>query len=284
MFVWGLVLLLLLFAVGAALFLAVNARIARHMLADEFTRPVNGETRGTWRAYRDEADVALTPSWRTRGELLEPETGPVLYIGGRSRPPLATETWTPARTPALESDVAVPAAQALITALVAAICMALLTWAVGWSWRVPVAILALALTGAWLWRLAKTDALLWTVEGLTGVDLNRDGNIGRPERTFIVANPDQARAAVTREAQQAARSEEQAELLAFLDRCYLLGTGEHAHGVRASGPERRRYVAARDTLMRLGLAEWKSPGNPRAGWQLTASRHRARQIIEQHVL
>jgi len=275
-------LVMFVFAVGAALFLAVNARITAHMLADEFapaptTRAVGART--PWQAYRSETEALAPVTWRTDGELLAPE-GPVLRIGSRSEPePPPNETWTPARTPTVEADFIVPTAQALMTAAAAALATGLLAWALGWSWRVPVAVGGLAVAAAWLWRLGKVDSLLWTVEGLSGVDLNRDGNIGRP-LTVAVANPAQARATVARETREQEREARKQALLEFVDRCFLVGTSESAQGIAAG--DRADYLTCRDTLLALGIARWRNPNRPKAGWEMVVSRHRARQLIEKH--
>jgi hypothetical protein len=229
--------------------------------------------------------VALAPvQWRDDGELL-PAIPTVRIPTAQPEPePAYSETRTPQRTPGIESDVAVPGLQAILTAVALAICAGLLAWAFAWSWRVPVAVLGLALAGAWLWRLHLVDSLLWAVESFTGRDLDQDQHVGRPQVSFTLANPGQARAAVAQETRQTAQSAEQAELGSFLDRCYMVGCGEPAHNVKASGPARVAYTAKRDALMSLGLAVWKNPGNHRAGWKLTASRQRARQILQKHVL
>lgn len=238
------------------------------------------------RQYRTEA--ALAPvQWHDNGELLPalPEP-PTIRIGGRPEPeqPTTAENWTPARTPALESDFLVPGAQAVATALAAGICAGLLAWALGWSWRVPVAVLGLALAGGWFWRLGIADSLLWQLETWSGRDLDNDNHVGRPQVSFTLANPATARQAVAKETRQAAQTEAQAELLAFVDRCFMAGTAEGKHGVKAAGPDRTIYLAKRDVLLSLGVARWKNPERPRAGWELACSRQRARQVVSKHVL
>lgn len=199
-------------------------------------------------------------------------------------PPAAAqiETRTPHREPSLVADVAVPLLQALITTGAFGIMAGLVAWAAAWSWRVPVVVVGLALAISWLIRLRLMDRLLWQVERLTGADLNGDGVSGRPT-TYAVANPAQARAAVASELRQADDQAKRAALLAFVDRCYISGCSERAHGVAASGPTRNAYIANRDTLLNLGLAEWKHAG-ARGGWRMCVSRQRAHQIIEKHVL
>jgi len=239
------------------------------------------------RPYRSEA--ALGPVlWRDDGELLPaiPEP-PTVRIGGRPEPEPAaasSETWTPQRTPSIEADVAVPGLQAVLTAGAAAICAGLLAWALGWSWRVPVVVGALTLAGSWLWRLGVVDRLLWTVESFTGKDVDGDGVTGRPQVSFTLANPGQARQTIAKEVRAAAASAEQAELLQFVDTCFMRGTAEGKHGVTAAGPDRTAYLAKRAALLNLGVARWKNPARPRAGWCMACSRQRARQLVTKHVL
>lgn len=224
-------------------------------------------------------------------ELLAPaDDVPVVRIGGpqlrqADDGPAFSETKTPQRAPSRESDLIVPFGQAVITSLMVGAAAALLAWAFGWAWRVVAVAVAVALIGSWFWRLRLVDSLLWTVERVTGRDMNNDNQIGRPAATsFAVVNPGAARGAVAAENRQAAQSAERVALLAFVDQCYISGCGEHAHGVRASGPARAEYVARRDTLLSLGVAAWRFPNNPRGGWQMAVSRQRARQIVEKHVL
>ena len=54
--------------------------------------------------------------------------------------------------------------------------------------------------------------------------------------------------------------------------------------IKASGPERTAYVTQRDVLLSLGLAAWRNPDKPKAGWKLTTSRQRAHDVITKHVL
>lgn len=220
-------------------------------------------------------------------ELWPSEDASVIHIGPQLKPADTAptiETRTARRVPGMESDVLVPLSQAAITAVAVAIAAGLVSWAADWSWRVPVVAFALALVLGWLWRLRLVDRLLWQIETWTDHDIDGDGAKGRPTVSYAVANPGQARSVVARENRQEAEDAERAALLAFVDKCFISGCGEHAHGVKASGPARADYVARRDTLLSLGVAAWRFPGNPRGGWTMTCSRQRARQLVEKHVL
>ena len=182
-----------------------------------------------------------------------------------------------------ESDVKVPVAQAGMTALAFGIMAALLAWAFGWSWRVPIVVTALAVALAWLWRLRIVDALLWQVEVIAQRDVNHDGRIG-PPTGYTVANPHVARQQAGRSARADAAERQRAALVAFLHRCYTAGCSEQAHGVKATGPDRAAYVAARDTLLALGIATWRNAERPRAGWVLAVSEAEALALLSEHVL
>lgn len=192
------------------------------------------------------------------------------------------ETREPHHPPTLESDVFVPGAQAGLSFVVAALCLGLLAWALVWSWRVVAVGAALSLAFAWLWRLRLAGALLWRVEHWT--ERAPQAEQLKPAVNYLLANPSQARADVTREQRERSDQARQAALLAFVDKCYLRGTAEQAHGIRASGPDRNEYTAARDALLRLGVAVWKNPARTRGGWRMAVSRQRARSLIEKHVL
>ena len=194
------------------------------------------------------------------------------------------ETRTAQRAPSRESDLVVPAGQALALALAVLIGGGALALALGLSGRLVLAAFGVALIGGWLWRLRVADGLLWAVETATGLDYNHDGNIGKPQHAYTTMQAAAARETVARETRETAQSAERAALLAFVDRCYMRGTSEAAHGVKATGPDRAEYVGKRDVLLKLGVAAWRNPEKPRAGWRMVVSPHTARQLVEKHVL
>lgn len=194
------------------------------------------------------------------------------------------ETRTAQRAPSRESDLVVPAGQAVMLALAVLVGGGALALALGLSGRLVLAAFGVALIGGWFWRLRVADGLLWAVETIVGQDLDHNGTVGKPQHAFTVLQPAAARETVARETRQTAASTEHAALLAFVDKCYIRGTSEAAHGVKATGPDRAEYVAKRDVLLSLGVAAWRNPDKPKAGWQMAVSRQRARQLVEKHVL
>jgi len=218
---------------------------------------------------------------------LPPDPAPVIRVNlpqAAPEPTWSAERRTLNRTPAVATDFGIPALQASFTALCCTTMAGLLSWALDWSWRVPVAVLALSLGGAWLWRLRFADNLLWTIETLTRHDLTGDDQVGAPQPApaYTLANPCAARSEVAAETRQAAKDSERADLLVFLDTCFLKGTSESAQGIAAG--DRADYLKRRDALLALGIAAWKNPTRPKAGWRIAVSRERARQIITKHVL
>lgn len=233
-----------------------------------------------------ENERAIVP-WEGGAELLPANSdAPIIRIGAPKAEPVEVtrETREPRREPKMESDVLVPLAQAAITAGAVGVMVALLAWAAGWNWRVPIIAFALTLAGGWQWRLRLVDSLLWNVETWTGTDLNGDGVKGKPVTSYCVTNPALARGEVAKENRQAAASAERDALLRFVDRCFMQGTAEAAHGVKAGGPDRDEYVKKRDVLLALGVARWRNPERPKAGWVMAVSPARARQIVAKHVL
>lgn len=226
----------------------------------------------------------------TEGELLpalrdEPDW-PVIRVNlPREEPPaFVVEHRQPTRQPSLESDVFVPALQTLFTALAAAIVAGLLALAFRWPIQVVLIATALVLALGWVWRLRLADSLLWRVESMTGKDIDKDGAIGAP-RPVTLLNPSLARGEVKQLAQDAASTSKRADLLAFVGKCYQFGTSESAHGLKGGGgPDRERYREHRDVLLRLGVAAWKSPGRPSAGWRLVVSQEEAARIVAEHVI
>ena len=95
----------------------------------------------------------------------------------------------PVREASLESDVAVPGLQALLSGLAAAVITGgVASWA---AWPKPWT-LALVAGGAgvalsWLALLRDSRNLLWEVETLLGADLDRDGSVGAPVK---IAEPE----------------------------------------------------------------------------------------------
>jgi len=177
------------------------------------------------------------------------------------------ELQRPTRQPALESDVWVPLAQGLITALLLGTSASILLWA-GWGvalWPTfPVATSAAAML-TWLWRMGAVGETLWTIERTLGVDLDGDEVVGEPEAHIVTINggppPDPA-------------ARLRAEFVNFIKGCCAGDTSLRRW--EAAGMSRERYQEFRDRLIKAGFAQWNSD-DKRQGWKLTAP---ANHIIE----
>lgn len=241
-------------------------------------------------------DRALTTWEAPEAEVLPPEDDrpAIIRIDGYRLPPAGpTPAYTierrdPIHQPNFETGVLVPVAQAVAFALAAAIFSGMLALVLVWSAKVMAVTFGFTLLGAIIWRFRLADSILYRVETFTGLDVNRDGYTGAPAavpmNTYTVANPHDARRKAREVRQSDTSAKKRAELTEFVRRCYLAGTSESAHGVKATGPDRERYTAMRDTLFALGLAEWKNPERPRAGWRMTVPQSEALRILAEHTL
>lgn len=199
------------------------------------------------------------------------------------------ETVTPTGAArSLQADVAVPMAQAAFSGVVGAILAAMLaanlhfdgvlSWALGGF--------ALGLAGVWALNLWQSNRLLVKVERVIQRDINGDGHIGQPPDSghVLLVNPDRARAQVAQSQAETARRVKTSDLLTFWARCHAQGTAQRAHGVEAgSGAALGRYEEMRDTLFRLGLAEWKNPASVKAGWRVVGDMAEGGALLGKHV-
>jgi len=86
----------------------------------------------------------------------------------------------PIRAPAVGADVGVPFLLALASAIVTFASVGIVALALSWSIGVPGVAAGVVLAAVWFWRLKNWESLLWATERITGVDINRDGEIGEP--------------------------------------------------------------------------------------------------------
>lgn len=243
-------------------------------------------------ASRYDLEGELLPPERSRAYVGRPsgeDYEPIVRISLPARTPLADpvterEVRRPHRQPSLESDVAVPALQAGLTAISMAIGAGMLCIAMRWPARYVAIAFGVTLACAWLWRMRIVDALLWEVERIVGRDHAAPAR-SPAEHEPIVVNSWQARQEV-RELQAAdAGQRDRQALVAYLHRCYVAGTSEKAHGIsRGSGAERDNYIRQRDVLLELGIAQWRNPARPSAGWKIVVSHQKALALLAKHTL
>lgn len=177
------------------------------------------------------------------------------------------------------NDRGSPLEQSLISAGVVAVAVGALAFTFGWSINVPLIAFAVSLCGFWFWRLRLFDSILFAVETITQQDIDGDGKIA--DGHLVVTNANRAKAKTAQQVQADANNNQLKELQDFVSKAYRIGTSESAMGVKPS--DRAKYLECRDTLMRLGIGQWKSD-NPRAGWKLAVSEDVARGIIADHVI
>lgn len=227
----------------------------------------------------------LTPYQPSLVHISLPQQGlPRPQADGAAAGTLEHEIRRPARKPELASDVLVPLLQGFMVAAGVTICAGVFAHVYRWPLRVVAIAFAVSLITAWLWRMRIVDALLWEVERIVGRDHAAPAR-SPAEHEPIVVNSWQARQEV-RELQAAdAGQRDRQALVAYLHRCYVAGTSEKAHGIsRGSGAERDNYIRQRDVLLELGIAQWRNPARPSAGWKIVVSHQKALALLAKHTL
>lgn len=192
-----------------------------------------------------------------------------MAFGEAIAPGAEYERREPTREPTLVGDVAVPGLQALVTGAVLGAAGGALAGLAGADRWLPVSVaVGGAVTGlAWLVLLSEQRRLLWRVETIIGADLNQDGAVGKPtgapegeprDRLVLLhSNTERNRSPIRRQFEQ------------FVRGCDAHGTAQN-YWESTGGLDRDTYLRFRDSLMRLGWAEWRSTGAPNQGWELTA--------------
>ncbi len=180
------------------------------------------------------------------------------------QPGVRYERRRPARSANIESDVAVPGVQALITGLIGGIAGGIVAMLVHapkpWAWGLAIGVITTAVT--WILLLVDHRQLLWEIEEVIGRDLDDDGIVGDPDPPA----PEE-RLILVHDAGRHHQVNERARFEAFIRGCEVHGTSQNYW----EGPgrlEREEYLRWRDALIRLGWAKWRNPRHPRQGWVL----------------
>jgi len=188
----------------------------------------------------------------------------------------------PVRPPTVASDWAVPLLQALTLAVVPTLAVIAGYCAIRYDVPELFGVAVFFLMVAWLLHRRMDDVreTIWRTETAQNVDIDGDGVVGRPKRPMVVNGPS-ARDVDTPDV-DGARLEE------FVNACYRPATRKHprANSVRAlrdAGFTDAETEEFRELLIRLGIARWRTPGDPKAGWVLTASREATLAVVRQHV-
>ena len=80
----------------------------------------------------------------------------------------------------VDSEVIVPLLQTGITALAVTFVLVFIAWRKDLAWDVPVWGGAATFCIMWVWRILRSDALLWRLERITGRELDGKPGIGKP--------------------------------------------------------------------------------------------------------
>jgi hypothetical protein len=183
-------------------------------------------------------------------------------------PPLRTVVHHEERR--IESAVTIPFLQAAISAILAGIAAGVITALLGWQWW-KIAGVVMAMTALYSW-LSFRSRWQWMVERLLGLDLNNDGYIGLPE-------PEPMQPVRVELYQDEGRQGDFIDLPVRPDQLRMLADGlqtgrQFAQSVwtgQGAPFTRPEFEQLRGELIRRGLAEWKKPGYPAQGVELTKS-------------
>ena len=139
----------------------------------------------------------------------------------------------------------VPLAQALITAALVTLLCGVLAVIAGRddALRIVGVAFVVTLCAAWAWRLGIVTSLLQTVERITE-ELDGDDAPDDAETHLMAVQADAARQSVATETRQRTADARLLWLIAFVARCYTVGTSESAQGIK---PGEGRSIWRRET-------------------------------------
>lgn len=179
------------------------------------------------------------------------------------------------------ADVIVPAGQALLIAAGVGVGAFVLTMVLavarGWTWWLPFA--ASGALGGLSFAIAAVlltmdhRRLLWAAEALTGVDIDSDDVVGKPEPQDVLRVELMDRNEGNHRRLTYIDLPGDRDQLATLARGLLNGKGTgQAQWTGTAGPfTRSEYEAIRATMIQRGLATWINPKHHNQGWELNAA-------------
>lgn len=199
--------------------------------------------------------------------------------------PFMVSTTEPLRASRVESEVVVPFLQTGVTALAVTFGLVFVAWRAEWSWDVPIGGGLAVFVGMWVWRILRSDALLWRLERMTGRELDGKPGIGKPHDVTLLNMGDYTPPAsnlpdMTTEGGTPTKR----ALMSFVLSCYVMGkTSERAHGIKPW--QRKRYLNFRESLIdKLRIAQWDDVENHNLGWHMVVDQDTALRVIDEYVL
>jgi len=182
----------------------------------------------------------------------------------------STTTTRPVRAANVESDVIVPILQALITALVAGLITAIVALFVNWSWLSPLIAFGAVLSLIWLLFLIQHRLSLSTRETVSMQEEPKPQS-----RTWDIQgefyNPE------TGQMYRPTFPGRPRYLRGFAQNVLISDVSFSVRGARKSGLSDTEFEELRMLFFSNEWAEWRSPGQPRLGVELTPE---GRQILD----
>lgn len=182
----------------------------------------------------------------------------------------------PTRDPNIASDVAVPAGQTLITALVVLVFTTPISIWMQWPWYGPFIVAALAFGVAWLIFVVIQNETLYTVETIINEDLDGDGQVGPPPQLpapHVTVELSDGRSKYFDEL-PGQLAELQYFAAGILDRRWSFSE----RGAAESGYGAAQFKGLREVFLARQWAMWNNPAYPQQG---VALNRKGQAIISQ---
>jgi len=200
-----------------------------------------------------------------------------VYTGdGRDVVPEEQERRQPAQQASFVSDVVVPLAQSLLTGVLFASVVAFLFAVTEFKGNVLAiwfGVFCLVSLVCWLVLLGQTRSLLWGVERLVRKDLDRDGDVGRPQdvRTVEVVVRQGNSLRVVPAGWLGLGDDALQRLAVGLSNGRSLAEGDLGQDRTLFPRGVNEYRSVRSKLVQAGLVELVNPNAPNLGYALTRS-------------
>jgi hypothetical protein len=192
----------------------------------------------------------------------------------------------PVRDASLESDVAVPGLQAVITGVAVGLAGGTASAVFGWPkpWLIALGLVGGTTALTWLVLLRAHRDLLWEIERVIGTDLDRDGDVGKPDQRAVVGEPEPrvTRVEITDRDNKRIRyvdlplSDGEIERVA---RAVLVAKGSFSQRGLSDILSQEQYSETYDSMLEGGLLRYKGK-SARAGVELTGA---GRAFLEQYL-